>query len=135
MDSVYLGGLWSFGALLVVEQCSQTNSVHSAPQGSLVDARLDIGDAARDPVPGAMRRPHEEDTMVKVTGFDIVGGKRKVEVGVFKSLQLTEGAYTPGATAVLRDGDGNVVASLRPGENWAIKDHGHGWDIVIADAG
>ena len=72
--------------------------------------------------------------MVKVTGFDIAGGKRKVEVGVFESLQLTEGGYAPGATAVLRDENGNVVASLRTGDNWAIKDHGHGWDIVISNA-
>ena len=53
---------------------------------------------------------------------------------MFESLQLTEGSYTPGATAMLRDDDGNVVASLHPGENWAIEGHGRGWDIVISAA-
>ena len=69
--------------------------------------------------------------MVRVTAYDIPGGERKIDLGVFGSVQLTEAAGPHGQVAVLRDEDDHLVAYLALGKNWVVPGQGGGWDIVV----
>ena len=73
--------------------------------------------------------------MIKVTAYNIPSGSHKgIEIGVYESLQLTEGSRAFGGVAILRNDDDLLIAELVPGKKWIVPPYGSGWDIVMSDA-